>query len=895
MPSTGYLWKSGLPLVLVFTLVTFALRPFSRSGETGTEKPPAEPTKEEILKTINALKSDDFKVRETATKRIWQMGRSAEPYLRQAVAEDSAELHYRGTKILSEFKLGLYPDTPEKIRDLVQIYRTGNGNAKELAINNLIEMGETGILIKLVKQEDDKDLRASVATRIAANVDEVAPKLIFNDQLKKAQDLLELAALSPAGMRSYSVFLLQTGQLDNEIRTQQKLIDDSRTDAELLAWMLRIRGDFTEAEQIFTKLGDTTRARETRVAAGDLRAYAEMFTDPSRRTTDTLGFAAASARLAGDMDRFERITGDIEQYAKALPDELDRCLNALIINGDFNRAYRLAATLNQSELANMEMWRYRFDAAFKALGIIEAKAPYNQWLNDFQKNFKVAAETEIDSTILPAVKVAESCVLTGQPGEAERIMQSTAALLEARNASLLPLIFRETQLGLDGLARKHAINAMKLEIEGDVIEALFPLGDEARVRKCWEHIGRQFADETVELKLKRMSALFGINLLQHPKETREETIKSLVNLAEATKHVETGKELWQTVAYVARLHENWELAAMATGKWLQLLGEEALWYNLRAYGDILMSAGKPEMAVDQYDKAREISTSSNPALLYLKAVALQSAGKVDVGEKLKQKASLMAAGDIIKRHYLAHYMWLHNDQEMARKQDRLILRLANPREGAHAEALRRRYADLKLHGTPGEAATALEFYMLSKLQPMNQKHVISRKAALGYAIDLGILKAKTSLKQGNLNEAVAKIAQLQQLNSSDSSMLEDIYQLLVNAGSAEKADKLFATTYATCKGVVDQFPDRAQHHNNLAWLLSRCAKQLDEGLKHANKAVELEPENGAFLDTLAETHFQLGNRSKAVAISEKAVALLNGDAQVKRQLERFRNGKPADR
>ena len=895
MPSTGYLWKSGLPLVLVFTLVTFALRPFSRSGENGTEKPPAEPTKEEILKTINALKSDDFKVRETATKRIWQMGRSAEPYLRQAVAEDSAELHYRGTKILSEFKLGLYPDTPEKIRDLVQTYRTGNDNAKELAINNLIEMGETGILIKLVKQENDKDLRASVATRIAANVDEAAPKLIFNDQLKKAQDLLELAALSPAGMRSYSVFLLQTGQLDNTIQTQQKLIDDSRTDAELLAWMLRIRGDFTEAEQIFTKLGDTTRARETRVAAGDLRAYAEMFTDPSRRTTDTLGFAAASARLAGDMDRFERITGDIEQYAKALPDELDRCLNALIINGDFKRAYRLAATLNQSKLANMEMWRYRFDAAFKALGIIEATPPYNQWLNDFKKNFKVAAETEIDSTILPAVKVAESCVLTGQPGEAERIMQSTAALLEARNASLLPLIFRETQLGLDGLARKHAINAMKLEIEGDVIEALFPLGDEARVRKCWEHIGRQFADETVELKLKRMSALFGINLLQHPKETREETIKSLVDLAEATKHVETGKELWQTVAYVARLHENWELAAMATGKWLQLLGAEALWYHLRAYGDILMSAGKPEMAVDQYDKAREISTSSNPALLYLKAVALQSAGKVDVGEKLKQKASLMAAGDITKRHYLAHYMWLHNDQEMARKQDRLILRLANPREGAHAEALRRRYADLKLHGTPGEAATALEFYMLSKLQPMNQKHVISRKAALGYAIDLGILKAKTSLKQGNLNEAVAKIAQLQQLNSSDSSMLEDIYQLLVNAGSAEKADKLFATTYATCKSVVDQFPDRAQHHNNLAWLLSRCAKQLDEGLKHANKAVELEPENGAFLDTLAETHFQLGNRSKAVAISEKAVALLNGDAQVKRQLERFRNGKPADR
>ena len=97
------------------------------------------------------------------------------------------------------------------------------------------------------------------------------------------------------------------------------------------------------------------------------------------------------------------------------------------------------------------------------------------------------------------------------------------------------------------------------------------------------------------------------------------------------------------------------------------------------------------------------------------------------------------------------------------------------------------------------------------------------------------------------------------------------------------------------KPVVDQFPDRAQHHNNLAWLLSRCARQLDEGLKHANTAVDSEPGNGAFLDTLAEVHFQLGDRSKAVAISEKAVAILNDDAQVRRQLERFKNGKPADR
>jgi predicted Zn-dependent protease len=894
MPPAGHLRKPALPLIFLFAALILVWRPLSYSGEKEGQKEARPPDREEIIRAINELKSDDFQVREAATKRIWQMGRLAEPFLRKAVAQDSAELHYRGKRVLGEFKLGLYPDTPENIRNLVQAYRTGNNNDKQLAINNLIRLGETDILIRLVKQEKDSDIRATVATRIAANVEEKAPELIYSDQLEKAEELLELAALSTPGMRSYAAFLLQAGKLDAAIKAQRELIDDSRTDAELLAWMLRTRGDFTEAEQIFTKLGDNTRSRETRVAAGDLQAYAEMFTDPNRPAADTLGFAAAAARLTGDMEKFERITADIEQYARAHPDELDRCLNALIINGDFKRAFRLAGEMNRTEVANMETWRYRFDEAFKALGVTEDGAPYRQWLEGFKDNFKITSEKQIDAAIMPAVKVTEGCILTGQLEEAQRIMRETAALLEARKASLLPLIYRESQLKLNKLALKHAESAMKLEIEGDVIETLFQEVDEAGTRRCWEQISRTFSDEPTVARLERMTALFDTNQQEALRDKREETIDALVASAKAAPQREAGQALWQSVAYLGRLHGQWELAAMATGNWVQLLGNEVLWFNLMAYGDILMSAGKPQMAVEQYDKAWKMEPS-NPALLYLKALALHGAGEADSAASLKKKASLMAIGDITKRHYLAYYMWLHNDQEMAREQDRLILRLANPREGAHPEALRRRSADLKLNGNSREAATALECYMLSMMQPVNQSSVISRKAALGYAMDLGTLQAKHALESGKAADAAAQIARLQEINSSDSSMLEDMYQLLVDAGKQKEADNLFATTYATCKSVADRFPGRAQHHNNLAWLLSRCAKQLDEALKHANRAVGSEPENGAFLDTLAEVHFQLGNRKKAVELSEKAVVILNDDAQVRRQLERFKNGKPTDR
>ena len=126
-------------------------------------------------------------------------------------------------------------------------------------------------------------------------------------------------------------------------------------------------------------------------------------------------------------------------------------------------------------------------------------------------------------------------------------------------------------------------------------------------------------------------------------------------------------------------------------------------------------------------------------------------------------------------------------------------------------------------------------------------------------------------------------------------MLEDLYQLLVDSEKIDEANKLFKTTYQVSKATVIRFPNHGQHNNNHAWLLSRCSKNLDEALEHANRAVQLEPDNGAFLDTLAEVHFQRGDRSKAIEFSEKAVNLLDGDAQVLRQLERFKNGDPSDR
>ena len=855
------------------------------------------PSRGLILKAIEELSSDDFKLREKAMQSLWQMGRAAEPFLREAIKNGNAEMRYRGGKVLEEFDLGLYPDTPKNIVKLVNQFRKGGPAEREMAIAELAQTGETKLLMKLVKRERDPGIRKMVAQIVSRNIAEEIPSHIISGNYQQAKDLLEIAALDQNGIRNYAAFLLQRDQIESAIQEQRKIANKTQVDSELLAWMLRANGNFDEAAKVFESSGDKTRARHSLAAGGNLSEYANSFVDPSRRTTDTLGFAAASARLSGKEQEFKKIIKDIEDYAMGITDELGRCLNALIINGEASRAFELTKRANGPELFDMEMWRYNFDAAFQSIGIETKKAPYQDWLKKYEGNFKGNTEEAARKSLDPAGQLATACFLTGQYEEAERIMELSKKLLIKNKVSLLPLIRWDRFIGLNELAIQHGIQALEMESEEDVIDALFQTSAEYSwlTAISWEFIKTEYPKETRKRSLERMSLLFDFDEPNNGKENSSELIQAMANYAKTRVNNERRKEFTRAVKDLARLHELWELAADSNKEWLQLIGAEAVGYHYMRYGNTLINANKPKLAFNEFDKAWKIN-KSDPLPLYLKGVALSLSGEEEKGSELKKKSSIMATGDVTKRHFLAGSMWLHGDDELAREQDEIILRLASPHESVHPEALRRKYADLKIRqGNSKQCAQSLEYYLLSKMRAVNANSTISPRTALSYSINLGVLQAKALLENEDLSAAIIKIKELQKINPSDSSMLEDLHQLLVDAGKNKEADELFDTTYKISKAAVMRFPGHGQHNNNHAWLLSRCSKKLDEALEHATRAVQLEPENGAFLDTLAEVHFQRGNRIKAIEISEKAVTLLDGDSQVKRQLERFKNGNPTDR
>lgn len=84
-------------------------------------------------------------------------------------------------------------------------------------------------------------------------------------------------------------------------------------------------------------------------------------------------------------------------------------------------------------------------------------------------------------------------------------------------------------------------------------------------------------------------------------------------------------------------------------------------------------------------------------------------------------------------------------------------------------------------------------------------------------------------------------------------------------------------------------PDDAQAHNEFAWLVGNTTGDMEEALKHALRAVELRPESGALLDTLAHVYFYgLKDYDKAVETQAKAVEFSPHSGLIRQKYELFR-------
>ncbi len=79
---------------------------------------------------------------------------------------------------------------------------------------------------------------------------------------------------------------------------------------------------------------------------------------------------------------------------------------------------------------------------------------------------------------------------------------------------------------------------------------------------------------------------------------------------------------------------------------------------------------------------------------------------------------------------------------------------------------------------------------------------------------------------------------------------------------------------------LEQEPDSPAVLNYLGYMWAESGVHLEEALDLVERAVALDPDNGAYIDSLGWAHFQLGNYEEARRHLERAAVLVDGDAVV---------------
>lgn len=105
---------------------------------------------------------------------------------------------------------------------------------------------------------------------------------------------------------------------------------------------------------------------------------------------------------------------------------------------------------------------------------------------------------------------------------------------------------------------------------------------------------------------------------------------------------------------------------------------------------------------------------------------------------------------------------------------------------------------------------------------------------------------------------------------------------------SEKTRKLVEKAVEHLRREVQQSPDDPVAYNQAAWLMGNTRVSVDEALKLAHKAVALDPDNGAYLDTLAHVCFVQGDLDGAVRYQTRAAEVEPHSGMIQSELKVFR-------
>jgi tetratricopeptide (TPR) repeat protein len=297
-----------------------------------------------------------------------------------------------------------------------------------------------------------------------------------------------------------------------------------------------------------------------------------------------------------------------------------------------------------------------------------------------------------------------------------------------------------------------------------------------------------------------------------------------------------------------------------------------------------LAAGDSDWAAAEraYTQAAK-AAPADPLPLYLQGLALTKSERGEEGQKLMRLAELIALAPEV-RVALAAGLQERGHKDLAAAQFDVVHRTASPDSSQVASAAQQ-VGNLINAKEPRRAAERWEELLLHVLNANSGFVEVEGYLTLPHVIHK--VQAKAALVEGKADEMLSELGRCERLLPGDVRLIVEFAPKLDKAGQGDAADLLLAQAFNVHHQVCDDFPKSATYLNNTAWLCARSQRRLDDALDLAQKALALAPSEAAYYDTLAEVHFQRGDRDAAVAAAKKALELAPGNVLFVKRLKHF--------
>lgn len=869
----------------------------------------------ELRKAVEELAHPRFAVREKASKRLWEGGRSAEPLLREAAKSADEETATRAKSILEKFDWGIYPDTPAETVKLIELFRGGDAAARQDVLGKMMLLRPTAFatLRKLITHETNAEQREQMFVRLAFQARVAVPELIVTGQLDEAGELLEICSAknSRTAMGDFATFVHFRKQVEPTIaRLEKQLATQKGTDLvrthETLTHLYRVQKDWAKAAKA-AKAADNKDLIDA--VAWESNDWKTLATNPVNETVDSAdhrGLMAAYHRMAGDKAKYDETIAALRKELTGI--EGDDFLAAevaqtLMLNGEGGEAVKLlkdrpgAASTHVFDLLCAQMkFREAFAFADKALKEMEKEENHEelQQLLNFRRLVVLAGLGEMDAATQLSRKLLDH--MNAKPDR--------AALLSVYVKDLVRANQRELALEFAALAATFAGSQRDDRVEMTALFSHLYPGDEVVVYCWWWDVMRAeegYKDTAGQLRrIEKLAAGKGAardvaaieKRLDEPKPNGGSMAIRQYAVAELHRRHGDAKKADAAFRRAIATHPD-PLPKVKPADDVEPDVDSSADHAdriLLAYGDFLMKEGRFKEAAAIY--ARVWKAEPDAALpLFLKGQALVKAGDDKAGKAVIELAHWVPLGDERARAHFCEELTKRGYDEDSKREMQLILDTGWFRSyevGNMHLRMARRLARQK------EYAKAAQYYEKDVISLFRTGASFQEPRAYLTVPELArTYRLRAMLAAGKTEDALKEAKQSLDILPGNVELAIDFVPELERAGRKKEADALYAQVRDTYAAAIKDFGSSADLRNSVAWVMVNCNRDLDEAKKHAEKAVALKPDAAGYIDTLAEVHFRLKDRPKALELMKKCAAIEPKNPYYRKQLERFEK-KPFD-